>query len=440
MQLTGLQWGSKLLRRVDFPTAEVLGPEASVDEIKDLINRKGLVFIKPIFRGGVGKKGKSGLIGKAGDIATALSEKERLYFAKHTYGKMVTKADGVTFEGGVSAEHEVYFSISDSTVFRTSTMTITHHGGVDIEELPKEKIQIVPFDPLTGLKSFHVANALTELGAPKEIISPLVQNLPKLWTLYNNYGMNLLEINPIRMSLNKAGRLVPVACDFKASFDIDDPSWKRLDLPAHLFASDYSEFEQEINQLRTYQGQSDVFVINENGTITAPTFGGGANALVTELLGERATISSDFGGNPPYAKMYQISQIVFKYWLHQSNVLFIIGGKANNTDIFETFRAMGDALRWYFTTYGPKPIYVVVGRGGPNLIRGMSYMKDIVESLGLPYRFFAHDSAMSEVVNYALKVDGWMDREGKRLLAAKMGVSYGRFFRQAGARESRGNG
>lgn len=422
MQLTGLLWGAKLLRRVDFPSAEVLGPEASVDEIKDLIKRKGQVFIKPIFKGGVGKKGKSGLIGRASDIAKALEEKERLYFAKHTHGNTVSKADGVTFEGGVPAEHEIYFSIADSTEYRAPVMTITHHGGMDIEELPKDKVRVIPFDPLTGLKSFHVANALAELKAPKEIISPLVQNLSRLWTLYNNYGMSMLELNPIRMSTTPQGRMVPVACDFKCSFDIDDPSWKRLDLPAHLFASDYSEFEQEINQLRTYQGQSDVFVINENGTITAPTFGGGANALVTELLGEKATISSDFGGNPPYEKMFQISQIVFKYWLGQSNVLFIIGGKANNTDIYETFRAMADALRWFFNTYGPRPIFVVIGRGGPNLIRGMAYMKDTLEALGLPYRFFGHDSAMSEVVNYALKIDGWMAHEGRRFLAAKKGI------------------
>ncbi|MFQ5560813.1 MAG: ATP-grasp domain-containing protein, partial [Nitrospinota bacterium] len=405
------------------PCSEILGPEASVDEIKELIGHKGQVFIKPVFKGGVGKKGKLGLIGKAKDINTAINEKERLYFARHTTGTDTIKADGVTFEGGVEAEHEIYFSITHNTTFRAPTMTITHHGGVDIEELPKDKIKEVPFDPLTGLKSFHIANALAELGAPKEIISPLVQALPGLWTLYNNYGMNVLEINPIRMSPNKKGRLVPVACDFKGSFDIDDPSWKRLNLPSHLFASNDSEFEQEINQLRTYQGQSDVFVMNDKGTITAPTFGGGANALVTELLGERATISSDFGGNPPYAKMFQISEIVFKHWLPQSNVLFIIGGKANNTDIFETFRAMGDALKADFQKYGPKPIYLVAGRGGPNLIRGMSYLKEIAESLGIPYRFFGYDSAMSEVINYVLKIDKWMEAEGKRLLSAKMGLS-----------------
>jgi succinyl-CoA synthetase beta subunit len=420
MQLTGLLWGGKLLSKVEYPSATVLGPEASPDEIKDLIKKCGSVFIKPIFKGGVGKKGKSGLIGRASDIGTALAEKERLYFCEHVHGTTEAKADGVTFEGSVAAEHEVYFSISDSTLYRAPTMTITHHGGVDIEELPEDKIVEVPFDPLTGLKSFHISNALTKLGAPKEIISPLVQNLPKLWTLYNNYGMSTLEINPIRMSPNAKGRLVPVACDFKCGFDIDNPAWKRLDLPSHLFASDYSEFEQEINQLRTYQGQSDVFIMNEKGSITAPTFGGGANALVTELLGDRATISSDFGGNPPYEKMFQISQIVFKDWLKQSNVLFIIGGKANNTDIYETFRAMGDALKEYFNKYGPTPLYVVVGRGGPNLIRGMGYMRDILENLKIPYKLFGHDSAMSEVVNYAMAADIWMGKEGREALAKKL--------------------
>ncbi|MFZ3073315.1 MAG: ATP citrate lyase citrate-binding domain-containing protein [Thermodesulfobacteriota bacterium] len=420
MQLTGLQWGQKLLKKVEFPVAEVLGPEASVDEIKELIKKCGEVFIKPVFKGGVGKKGKAGLIGRASDITTALQHKERLYFVEHKFGNSVAKADGVTFEGAVPAKHEVYFSLNDSTVFRAPTMTISHCGGMDIEELPKDKIMEVPFDPCTGLKSYHVSNALDELKAPKDIISPLVQNLPKLWTLYNNYGLNLLELNPIRMSTATPGRLVPVACDIKASFDIDDPAWKRLDIPSHLFASDYSEFEQEINQLRTYQGQSDVFVMNPSGTITAPTFGGGANALVTELLGERATISSDFGGNPPYEKMFQISKIVFKYWIKQSNVLFIIGGKANNTDIYETFRAMADALRDYFQKYGPTPLFVVIGRGGPNLIRGMAYMKETLDQLRLPYRIFGHDSAMSEVVNYALGMDKWMEKEGRKKLSEKI--------------------
>lgn len=422
MQITGMHWGAKLLKYVGFPTAEILGPEASQDEIQDLINRYGGVLVKPIFKGGVGKKGKAGLIGKATDVAQAMREKERLYFCEHRHGNAFAKAEGVTFESLIPAEYEVYFSITDNTNYRAPAITITHHGGVDIEELGKDQVVTVPFDPLTGFKGFVVSNALNQINAPNEIISPLVQNLPKLWDLYHNYGMSTLELNPIRLMANEKGRLIPVACDFKCSFDTDDPNHLRLNLPKSLDASSYSAFEMEVNQLRTYQGQSDVFVTNENGTVTAMTFGGGASAMVTELLGDRGTISSDFGGNPPYAKMHDISRITYKYWLKQSNVLFLIGGKANNTDIFETFRAMADALRDHFATHGPTPIFVVVGRGGPNLVRGLGYLKDTLDALGLPYRMFGFDSSMGEVVNYAMAIDEWMAAGGRDQIAKKLGV------------------
>jgi succinyl-CoA synthetase beta subunit len=417
-------YGAKLLQFVGFPASEVLGPSASEEEIKALIDRHGSVFVKPVFKGGVGKKGKAGLLGRAKDLKTALKEKERLYFVEHRHGNQYAKANGVTFEGAVPAEHEVYFSITDSTHFRAPTMTLTHHGGMDIEELDKKLVATVPFDPLTGLKAFVVANALSELNAPKELISPLVQQLPKLWELFHDFGMTTLELNPIRMRPDRQGRLTPVACDFKCGFDRDDPRWQRLGLPAHVFAVDYSDFEQEINQLRTYQGQSDVYVINSAGTILAPTFGGGANSLVTEMLGDDAIISSDFGGNPPYEKMKQVASICFKHWLKQSNVLFIIGGKSNNTDIFETFRAMADALREHFSRHGPTPLFVVIGRGGPNLIRGMGVMRDTMEALGVPYRIFGFDSDMSEVVDYARKVNDWMKAGGREQLEAKLGIHY----------------
>jgi succinyl-CoA synthetase beta subunit len=422
MEITGMLYGSKLLRFAGFPCSEVLGPDASEEEIKSLIERCGSVFVKPVFNGGVGKKGKAGLLGRARDLKGALREKERLYFAEHWYGGRTVKANGVTFEGSIPAEHEVYLSISDATRFRAPTMTLTHHGGVDIEEVDKQQLAQVPFDALTGLKAFVVANALSDLKAPSEIISPLVQQIPKLWELYHGFGMTTLELNPIRMRPDRGGRLTPVACDFKGGFDRDDPRWARLNLPPHLFAVDYSDFEQEINRLRTYQGQSDVYVINSRGTILAPTFGGGANSLVSEMLGDDAIISSDFGGNPPYEKMMEVARICFKHWLKQTNVLFVIGGKSNNTDIFETLRAIADALREYFSRHGPTPLYVVIGRGGPNLVRGMGAMRDTMEALRLPYRIFGFDSDISEVISYARTADSWMKDGGRAQLAAALGI------------------
>jgi succinyl-CoA synthetase beta subunit len=423
MQITGMLHGARLLQLVGFPTPDILGPDASEEQVKAMLDQHGELFVKPVFRGGVGKKGKAGLVGRARDLKTALAEKERLYFAEHRHGHQQAKSNGVTFEAAVPAEHEVYFSLTDNTRFRAPTMTLTHHGGMDIEELDRSQVAVVPFNPLTGLKAFVVANALSELQAPKAIVSPLVQHLPNLWDLFHDYGMTTLELNPIRLRSDARGRLTPVACDFKCGFDRDDPRWQRLKLPPHLFAADTSDFEQEINTLRTYQGQSDVYVINPKGTILAPTFGGGANSLVTEMLGDDAIISSDFGGNPPYEKMKSVARICFKHWLRQSNVLFIIGGKSNNTDIFETFRAMADALREHFGRHGAQPLYVVIGRGGPNLVRGMGVMRDTCEALGIPYRIFGFDSAMSEVVDYARRIDAWMRAGGRAQLAQRMNLA-----------------
>jgi hypothetical protein len=121
--------------------------------------------------------------------------------------------------------------------------------------------------------------------------------------------------------------------------------------------------------------------------------------------------------------MREVARICFKHWLGQTNVLFIIGGKSNNTDIFETLRAMADALRDYFSQRGPTPLYVVVGRGGPHLVRGMGALRDTLEALGLPYRLFGFDSDMSEVISYARAVNDWMKAGGRQQLAAKLGAA-----------------
>ena len=401
-----MKFGRSLLELADFPTPEVLECDATLDDVERLIKKHGKCLVKPVFYGGVGKKGKAGLVKIVSSGIEAMEAKRKLYFAEHVFHNRIIQANGVTFEEFIPSSYEIYFNLSVSTITRKVNFTLTHHGGVDIEELPADKIYNSSFDPITGLKSYHIVDALCELGAPKEIISPLAQTLPRLWNLYNDFGFITLEINPIRIT-RIGSKLVPVACDFKAQFDRDNPEVNRLNLPIEIFQTDLSPFEEEINQLRTYRGQSDVVVINEHGTVTSFMFGGGANSAATETLSSKATISSDFGGNPPYEKMYDIARIVYKYWLRQSNVLLVIGGKANDTNIFVTFKAIFDALRDHISVEGKPDIYVVVGRGGPQLIRGMAYARDILNSLEIPYKFFGYDSSMVEVVQYAVDIDNW---------------------------------
>jgi len=408
MQLTGMRWGRRLLELVDFPAAKVLHEDASLEEISGLIAASPAkkVVVKPVFLGGVGKKGKAGLVRICNNVYEAQQAKHDLFFAKHVTGNHTVQADGVTFEEFVPSEAEIYVNISISTLDRAPILTLTHEGGVEIEDLPPDRIAKIRFNPATGVKSFHINDALIKLGCPKEYISALVTHLPKLWALYDNYGLTVLELNPIRMAKDSKGRILPVACDIKAQFDQDNPAVSRLHFPPEIFSVDFTEFEAEINLLRTYQGQSDVVELNPKGSVLPFMFGGGANSAATETLGEAAIISSDFGGNPPYAKMKSIADITFKHWLKKSRVVLVIGGKANNTDIFVTLKAIFDSLKEHIHL-NPK-IHVVVGRGGPNVIQGMAYARDVLDNLRVPYQFFGHDSSMIGVLNYTLELDKWL--------------------------------
>ena len=50
MQITGMLHGARLLQFAGFPATEVLGPAASEDEIRGLIDRYGQIFIKRSLR------------------------------------------------------------------------------------------------------------------------------------------------------------------------------------------------------------------------------------------------------------------------------------------------------------------------------------------------------------------------------------------------------
>jgi succinyl-CoA synthetase beta subunit len=411
VQLSGLRFGSRLLSLVDFPFAEVLGGDATEDALQGFLERHGKAVVKPVFHGGVGKKGKAGLVRVVDDLQGALAARRELYFATHRHGTRTVTANGVSFEAFVPSEVEVYFSIDASTASRAPVFTISPRGGVDIEGAAQR--QTVEIDPFLGISSFEITNALIATGCPEEYISPLVQHLPKLWDLYAAFGLTTIEINPIRMWRDGA-RLVPVACDLKAEFDQDNPAWKRLELPSAVFQSEVTAFEADVNELRTHQGQSDVLELSPEGTIVPFMFGGGASSAATEALGGAAIFSSDFGGNPPYQKMYDIASIVFRHWIDRASVLLLIGGKANNTDIHVTFKGIFDALRDHVARTGKvPPVYTVIGRGGPNLIKGMFHAKDILDGLRLPYRIFGFDTSMNLVLDYARRIDGWWRAEGR---------------------------
>jgi len=52
----------------------------------------------------------------------------------------------------------------------------------------------------------------------------------------------------------------------------------------------------------------------------------------------------------------------------------------------------------------------------------MGALRDTCDALGLPYRLFGFDSDMSEVIQFAKKVDHWMRNGGRAQVAQRLGI------------------
>ena len=131
--------GLKLLGHVDFPTSEALGPDASEDAIQDL-----WPAMADLHQAGVSRRRwpeGEGRADRQGDGPQDCAHREgAALLCRVPTGNADAKANCVTYEAGIPAEHEKDSAISDDTRFRAPTMTLTHRGGVDIEESPKSDI------------------------------------------------------------------------------------------------------------------------------------------------------------------------------------------------------------------------------------------------------------------------------------------------------------
>jgi succinyl-CoA synthetase beta subunit len=222
--------------------------------------------------------------------------------------------------------------------------------------------------------------------------------------MFISTGMRMCEVNPWRITPD--GK--PFACDFKATFDEANFKFKNLGFELPEYPARATLFEEEMAVWNASSHRGQAHVADLGGKAILPfLFGGGASVIVTETLeqnGGSPIFLSDFGGNPPYERMFGTAKICFDHNLANAKLLLILGGKANNTLIDVTFKAIADALQAYVDEHGPINIPVVIGRGGPQLVRGLLTMKETLDSLGLPYVIFGPDTPVTQVAEYAAKI------------------------------------
>jgi succinyl-CoA synthetase beta subunit len=398
-QATELFFLQTLAPQFGIPVPEFLPAEARDAEIREAITRwSGRALVKPDVL--AGRRGKAGAIREVTQYATAVRQIKHVQ-SQEVSGHLPRTAYLVQY---VPAELEIYTSLTYDSRCLGPALTISTAGGVDVEQADASRKAFVPVDVYQGLNAYQASEALRELGCSQAVTRSLSLSLVNLWDMFISTGMRMCEINPWRVGAD--GRAV--ACDFKAVFDETNVKFMDSALQLPEYPANLTAFEEEMAAWNASSHRGQAHVSELGGDLVLPIlFGGGVSTIVTETLlqaGGSPIFLSDFGGNPPYERMYGTAEICFRHHLAGARLLLILGGKANNTLVDVTLQAVADALRDYVDRHGPIDIPVVIGRGGPRLVHGLLTMKETLESLGLPYVIYGPDTPVTQVAEYAARL------------------------------------
>jgi len=398
-KITELTFLQQLAKRYGIPVPRHIEGTANLSQIKKALEDwGGEAIVKPDVL--TGKRGKAGAIVVVNNIQDAITQIKIISSTK-VNGKMPRTAYLVE---KIPAKFEMFTAITYDSRYLLPSFTLSLEGGMNIEDIEEDKKITIPVDIFKGLDAYQASEILEKLGCEKKYISLLSRTLVSFWDMFISTGMQTVEINPWRITPD--GR--PVACDFKATIDESNFKSKILNVEYPDYPESISAFEEEMAAWSASSHQGQAHVSELSGKKILPIlFGGGASTIIMEtleIMGGDPMFLSDFGGNPSYERMYGTAKICFKHKLADAKLLLILGGKANNTFIDVTFQAISDALADYVRETGPINIPVVVGRGGPRLVKGMLSMKKALEYLKLPYVMFGPETPVTLVADYAARL------------------------------------
>jgi citryl-CoA synthetase large subunit len=282
----------------------------------------------------------------------------------------------VLIEEKLDIAQEHYLSITYDTRTKQPLLVYSKKGGMDIEDVSDADIEKVHMNVLHPALPEHV---------------PYAQ---ELWHCFVAEDCRVVEINPLAKTTD--GHFVAV--DAKVALDDDafyrHPEWTQLE-PRTMMGRSPTEREIAVKKIDEgegyYRGTAGKYV-EMSGDIAILFSGGGASiANMDALIAEGLAPANytEYSGNPPREKVYQLAKIVLsKPGLRG---LWICGGVANFTNIEETFHGIVDALDEM------KPRYpIVVRRAGPNEDTGMKLMRECAERNGLTMKLFGKEVSMGE--------------------------------------------
>ena len=404
--------GRELLEKhgIIIPIGEVV---RRGDNIVDAYRKLGLEDVVVKAQVLSGKRGKNNGI----RFCNSLEEVEKAIdeiFNMSIRGQYVSS---VLLTEKINIESENYLSITYDTNKKQPVLIFSTEGGMDIEDVSDEKILRIPLDirdsvlPLVGGVrggSIESNNSSKFSLIPEEFL----ETAKNLWQCFLAEDTRVFEINPLVKTTS--GEIM--ALDAKVA--LDDDAFYRHNKEAQEKAkekgieqstiTDWDLFEsrtmlgrratereiavQEIDKgEKYYQGTAGKY-IELDGDIAVLFSGGGASIANMDALyqvGLKPANYTEYSGNPPQEKVFELSKIVLSK--PDLKGLWIVGGVANFTDIAATFAGIVQAIDEL------KPNFpIVVRRAGPNDKEGIRMLEECAKRNNLQIKIFGKEVSMSE--------------------------------------------
>jgi len=279
--------------------------------------------------------------GKEGAVVTVESMKDlkktvRQLLGSSFHGEEIEK---LIIEEKLPVKKEYYLSITYMNDL--PSVIFSRGGGVEVEELSRtspSSVFVEQVDICTGLDSRHAHKMLSKAGI-KDDVEELTDVMLKLYKCFVNNDALLAEINPLILT----GDGQYVAVDSKMELD-DEARFRQttLTLPERRDISrKTTELELRAlqnDQMDTRGAAGRMFYEIPGGDIVILASGGGTSSEALDSLylhGGRPAVFTEYSGNPTAEKVMGLAKIALGY-PGPIHGIWIVGGRANFTDIYET--------------------------------------------------------------------------------------------------------
>ncbi len=184
----------------------------------------------------------SGKRGKGGGIKFADNADEARAAAEEILGMTVQgyKVETLLVEEKLQIDKELYLSITVDTSAKKPVIIASAEGGMEIEEVPEEKIMKKHVDPIMGYSPFLGREAARRLGLTGPLSKEVNKLLAGLYKMFKEKDCELVEINPLAISGERL-----VAADSKVTID-DDALFRQKEAPV---VEERTETEKKAHEL-----------------------------------------------------------------------------------------------------------------------------------------------------------------------------------------------